>query len=67
MSKALGAGFDLDRIFKMAPILFSLDPADRVIALLAETWSLNKTPMTQSYSQLLLARATKNWKPMRAR
>src|ERR1044071_1418390 len=38
MSKALGAGFDLDRIFKMATdIIFRSTPADRVIALLAET------------------------------
>ena len=37
MSKALGAGFDLDRIFKMATdIIFRSTPADRVIALLAE-------------------------------
>ena len=38
MSKALGAGFDLDRIFKMATdIIFRSTPADRVVALLAET------------------------------
>jgi len=38
MSKALGSGFDLDRIFKMATdIIFRSTPADRVIALLAET------------------------------
>lgn len=37
MSKALGAGFDLDRIFKMATdIIFRSTPADRVIALLAD-------------------------------
>ena len=37
MSKALGSGFDLDRIFKMATdIIFRSTPADRVIALLAE-------------------------------
>lgn len=37
MSKALGAGFDLDRIFKMATdIIFRSTPADRVVALLAE-------------------------------
>src|SRR5216684_254213 len=37
MSKALGAGFDLDRIFKMATdIIFRSTPAVRVIALLAE-------------------------------
>src|SRR5213082_1465453 len=37
MSKALGAGFDLDRIFKMATdIIFRSTPADRAIALLAE-------------------------------
>src|SRR5437016_709695 len=36
MSKALGSGFDLDRIFKMATdIIFRSTPADRVIALLA--------------------------------
>src|SRR4030095_8507987 len=36
MSKALGAGFDLDKIFKMATdIIFRSTPADRVIALLA--------------------------------
>src|SRR5437016_3143867 len=34
MSKALGAGFDLDRIFKMATdIIFRSPPADRVVAL----------------------------------
>jgi adenylate cyclase len=38
MSKALGAGFDLDRIFKMATdIIFRSTPADRVVALLTET------------------------------
>ena len=38
MSKALGSGFDLDRIFKMATdIIFRSTPADRVIALLAES------------------------------
>jgi adenylate cyclase len=38
MSKALGSGFDLDKIFKMATdIIFRSTPADRVIALLAET------------------------------
>jgi adenylate cyclase len=38
MSKALGSGFDLDRIFKMATdIIFRSTPADRVVALLAET------------------------------
>jgi adenylate cyclase len=38
MSKALGSGFDLDRIFKMATdIIFRSTPADRVIALLADT------------------------------
>jgi adenylate cyclase len=37
MSKALGAGFDLDRIFKMATdIIFRSTPADRVVALLSE-------------------------------
>src|SRR5712672_503522 len=37
MSKALGSGFDLDRIFKMATdFIFRSTPADRVIALLAE-------------------------------
>src|SRR5205085_1916155 len=37
MSKALGAGFDLDRIFKMATdIIFRSTPADRVVALLAQ-------------------------------
>jgi adenylate cyclase len=37
MSKALGSGFDLDRIFKMATdIIFRSTPADRVVALLAE-------------------------------
>ncbi len=37
MSKALGAGFDLDRIFKMATdIIFRSTPADRVVALLTE-------------------------------
>src|SRR3989440_8617541 len=37
MSKALGAGFDLDRIFKMATdIIFRATPADRVVALLSE-------------------------------
>lgn len=37
MSKALGAGFDLDKIFKMATdIIFRSTPADRVIALLAD-------------------------------
>jgi adenylate cyclase len=37
MSKALGAGFDLDRIFKMATdIIFRATPADRVVALLAD-------------------------------
>jgi adenylate cyclase len=38
MSKALGAGFDLDKIFKKATdIIFRSTPADRVIALLAES------------------------------
>src|SRR5882757_414514 len=38
MSKALGSGFDLDKIFKKATdIIFRSTPADRVIALLAET------------------------------
>jgi adenylate cyclase len=38
MSKALGSGFDLDRIFKMATdIIFRSTPADRVVALLTET------------------------------
>ena len=38
MSKALGSGFDLDKIFKMATdIIFRSTPADRVVALLAET------------------------------
>ena len=38
MSKALGAGFDLDRIFKMATdIIFRATPADRVVALLSDT------------------------------
>jgi len=37
MSKALGSGFDLDKIFKNATdIIFRSTPADRVIALLAE-------------------------------
>ncbi|HVS21934.1 MAG TPA: adenylate/guanylate cyclase domain-containing protein [Pyrinomonadaceae bacterium] len=37
MSKALGAGFDLDKIFKKATdIIFRSTPADRVIALLTE-------------------------------
>lgn len=37
MSKALGAGFDLDKIFKMATdIIFRSTPADRVVALLAD-------------------------------
>jgi len=37
MSKALGSGFDLDKIFKKATdIIFRSTPADRVIALLAE-------------------------------
>ena len=37
MSKALGAGFDLDKIFKKATdIIFRSTPADRVVALLAE-------------------------------
>jgi len=37
MSKALGAGFDLDRIFKMATdIIFRSTPADRVVALLSD-------------------------------
>src|SRR5215813_1400864 len=37
MSKALGAGFDLDRIFKMATdIIFRATPADRVVALLSD-------------------------------
>ncbi len=37
MSKALGAGFDLDRIFKMATdIIFRSTPADRVVALLTD-------------------------------
>src|SRR5436190_479011 len=38
MSKALGSGFDLDRIFKMATdIIFRSTPSDRVVALLTET------------------------------
>src|SRR5881394_1045103 len=38
MSKALGAGFDLDRIFKMATdIIFRSTPSDRVVALLTES------------------------------
>ena len=38
MSKALGSGFDLDKIFKKATdIIFRSTPADRVIALLAES------------------------------
>lgn len=38
MSKALGAAFDLDKIFKKATdIIFRSTPADRVIALLAES------------------------------
>ena len=37
MSKALGAGFDLDRIFKIATdIIFRSTPADRVVALLSD-------------------------------
>jgi len=37
MSKTLGAGFDLDKIFKKATdIIFRSTPADRVVALLAE-------------------------------
>src|SRR5437870_3422962 len=37
MSKALGSGFDLDKIFKKATdIIFRSTPADRVVALLAE-------------------------------
>src|SRR5260370_42134054 len=37
MSKALGSGFDLDKIFKKATdIIFRSTPADRVISLLAE-------------------------------
>ena len=37
MSKALGAVFDLDRIFaKATDIIFASTPADRVVALLAE-------------------------------
>ena len=37
MSKALGSGFDLDKIFKKATdIIFRSTPADRVIALLAD-------------------------------
>lgn len=37
MSKALGSGFDLDKIFKMATdIIFRSTPADRVVALLAD-------------------------------
>src|SRR5713101_7752315 len=37
MSKALGAGFDLDRIFtKATDIIFRSTPADRVVALLAD-------------------------------
>src|SRR5262252_2331016 len=37
MSKALGSGFDLDRIFKMATdIIFRSTPADRVVALLSD-------------------------------
>jgi len=53
MSKALGAGFDLDRIFKMATdIIFRSRPADRVVALLSEASSLNKTLTTPSCSRL---------------
>src|SRR6266478_3901882 len=38
MSKTLGAGFDLDKIFKKATdIIFRSTPADRVVALLAES------------------------------
>src|SRR5689334_18110325 len=38
MSKALGSGFDLDRIFKMATdIIFRSTPSDRVVALLTES------------------------------
>src|SRR3979490_163012 len=37
MSKALGSGFDLEKLLKRPPDIFSLSPpADRVIALLAE-------------------------------
>src|SRR5438132_10535648 len=37
MSKALGAGFDLDKIFKMATdIIFRSTPADRVVAVLSD-------------------------------
>lgn len=37
MSKTLGSGFDLDKIFKKATdIIFRSTPADRVVALLAE-------------------------------
>jgi len=37
MSKALGAGFDLDKIFtKATDIIFRSTPADRVVALLAD-------------------------------
>ena len=37
MSKALGSGFDLDKIFQKATdIIFRSTPADRVVALLAE-------------------------------
>ena len=38
MSKALGSGFDLDKIFRMATdIIFRSTPADRVVALLSES------------------------------
>src|SRR5438046_9105930 len=37
MSKGMGVGFDLDKIFKMATdIIFLSTPADRVVALLAD-------------------------------
>jgi hypothetical protein len=63
MSKALGAGFDLDRIFKMATdIIFRSTPADRVIACWLTASSLKQTPMTPSCSRLRRARAMKSWK-----
>ena len=44
MSKALGAGFDLDKIFtKATDIIFRSTPADRVVALLADG-SVNDNP-----------------------
>ncbi|HSV33550.1 MAG TPA: adenylate/guanylate cyclase domain-containing protein [Pyrinomonadaceae bacterium] len=52
MSKALGAGFDLDKIFtKATDIIFRSTPADRVVALLADgavkdnTDEVNLTPI----------------------